>query len=158
EAGFDGPLPRARRHLRNGKREFRPELLGEILRPALAVVVLEHEAIRERRCEFSGLRLTCQLLKRSGRIVSRPSTPPIRRKIKVAEAEARRLRERIAVLLIPALELVLRRLVRSSDVLGQELHLLRHPALDDGVPLVESQRQPLAIENFLLHLVLDETV
>src|SRR5262249_55485783 len=80
------------------------------------------------------------------------------REIQVAEAQARRLRERIAVLLIPALELILRRFVRGGDVLGEELHLLRHPALDDGVSLVESQRQPLAIENFLLYPVLDQTV
>src|SRR5262249_6422951 len=62
EAGFDGTLPRAGWHLRDGKRELRPEFLGQVLRSALAVVVLEHEAIRERWGELRGLRLTRQLL------------------------------------------------------------------------------------------------
>src|SRR5262245_22884154 len=157
-ARFDRSLPRTGGKLGDCKREFRPELLGQTLRPALTVVVLEHETIGERRGEPRGLGLTSQLRKRMRRIVACPGTPPVRREIQVAEAEAGRLRERITVLLIPALELVLRRFVRGSDVLCEELHLLGHPTFDDGVALVEPERQPLAVENFLLHPILDETV
>ncbi len=46
-SGFDGPLPRAGRKLRNGKREARPELLAEKFGRAVAVIVLEHERISE---------------------------------------------------------------------------------------------------------------
>ena len=42
----------------------------------------------------------------------------------------------------------------GGDILRQELHLLRHAALDDGVVLVEPHRQRLAIENVLANLVL----
>ena len=45
----------------------------------------------------------------------------------------------------------------AADVLGQELHLLRHAALDDRVVLVEAHRQRLAVEDFLLHAILDQS-
>ena len=48
-----------------------------------------------------------------------------------------------------------RRLARGGHVLGQELHLLRHAALDDLVVLVEAHRERLAVEDLLLDLVLD---
>ncbi len=44
---------------------------------------------------------------------------------------------------------------RGRDVLGDELHLLRHAALHDGVVLVEAHREALAIQDLLLHLGLD---
>ena len=47
-AGLDRPLPGARRELRDRQRELRPELLRELLRRAVAVVVLEHERVGER--------------------------------------------------------------------------------------------------------------
>ena len=53
------------------------------------------------------------------------------------------------------LELGRRRLARGGNVLGQELHLLRHAALDDLVVLVEAHRERLAVEDLLLDLVLD---
>ena len=48
--------------------------------------------------------------------------------------------------------------MRRRDVLGEELHLLRHAAADDLVVLVEPQREPLAIKNLLLHLGVDQAV
>ena len=51
-----------------------------------------------------------------------------------------------------------RRLARCRHVLGQELHLLRHAALDDLVVLVQAHRQRLAVQDFLLDLVLDQTL
>ncbi len=44
--------------------------------------------------------------------------------------------------------------MRGGDILCQELHLLRHPPLDDGVVLVEPHRQRFAIEHVLANLVL----
>jgi hypothetical protein len=38
------------------------------------------------------------------------------------------------------------------------LHLLRHPTLHDGVVLVETHRQRLAVEHLLLHARLDQTL
>ena len=54
------------------------------------------------------------------------------------------------------LQLVGRRLARRGHVLGQELHLLRHAALDDLVVLVQAHRQRLAVEDLLLDLGLDQ--
>jgi hypothetical protein len=48
--------------------------------------------------------------------------------------------------------------VRGGHVLGEELHLLRHAALDDLVVLVEAHRQRLAVEDILLHLVFDHAI
>ena len=48
-------------------------------------------------------------------------------------------------------------LVRSADILRQELHLLRHTALDDRVVLVEAHRQRFAIEDLFLHPILDQS-
>ena len=53
-------------------------------------------------------------------------------------------------------EFVRRRLARGGHVLGQELHLLRHAALDDLVVLVETHRERLAVEDLLLDFVLDQ--
>src|SRR5215472_2574933 len=46
--------------------------------------------------------------------------------------------EFLAVLLVPGLEFGRRGLVSGGHVLGQELHLLCHAALDDGIVLVEA--------------------
>ena len=83
---------------------------------------------------------------------------PVGREVQMPEAQPGRLREFGAVLLEPALELGGRRLARGGHVLGQELHLLRHAALDDLVVLVEAHRERLAVEDFLLHLVLDHAL
>ena len=74
----------------------------------------------------------------------------------MAETDARRQRELVAVRLEPCPELLGRRLARGGDVLGEELHLLRHAALDDRVVLVESQRERFAIEDLFAHLVFDQ--
>ena len=76
----------------------------------------------------------------------------------MAEADPARQRELVTVLLVPALELGSGRLARGGHVLGQELQLLRHAALDDGVVLVQSHRQRLAVEDLFLHFVFHQTV
>ena len=42
----------------------------------------------------------------------------------------------------------------GGDVFGEELHLLRHAALHDGVVFVEAHSQRFAVEDFLVDLVL----
>ena len=71
------------------------------------------------------------------------------------EAVAAGQRELLGVLVEPGFELRCRWLVRSSDVFGEELHLLRHAALHDGVVFVESHRQSFAIQDFFVHLIFD---
>src|SRR5262249_27712992 len=56
----------------------------------------------------------------------------------------------------PRAELIGRRLPERRDVLEEELHLLRHPALDDRVLLVEAERQRLPVEDLLADAGLDE--
>src|SRR5215831_5739756 len=43
--------------------------------------------------------------------------------------------------------------MRSGHILGEELHFLRHAALDDGVVFVESYGKRLAIQDLLADLV-----
>ena len=78
---------------------------------------------------------------------------PIRREIEMAKAHPAGLCELGVVLFEPAPELRRVRLARGGHVLGEELQLLRHAALDDGVVLVEPHRQRLAVENLFLHFV-----
>ena len=101
-------------------------------------------------------RLAGELGQRLLRIVARARTAPVGREVQVPQAQSRWLGELGAVRLEPALQLVGRRLARRGHVLGQELHLLRHAALDDLVVLVEAHRQRLAVEDFLLDLGLDQ--
>jgi hypothetical protein len=65
-------------------------------------------------------------------------------------------RELVPVLVEPHLELGGGGLVSSGDVLGEELHLLRHAALDDGVVLVQTHGQGFAVQHLLADLVLHE--
>ena len=76
----------------------------------------------------------------------------------MAEAHATGLRELGTILLEPALELGRFRLARSGHVLGEELQLLRHAALHDGVVLVQSHRQRLTVKDFFLHPVFHQLV
>ena len=142
--------------LRDGKREARPELLAEKFRSAVAVILLEHERIGERRRKLRVLGLPGELRERAFGVLAGAGPAAVGRKVQVTEADPRRLLELVPVLLVPARKLGGRRFVRRSDVLGDELHLLRHPALDDGVVLVEAHRQPFAIEDLLLDPVLDQ--
>ena len=155
ESRFDGALPRSCRQLHHGKREHRAELLAEVFRRAIAVILLEHERIAERRRELGVLRLTRELGKGVDGIVLRARAALVGCEVKVAEGNARRRLELVGILLEPGLELGRCRLARGRDVLGDELHLLRHAALHDGVVLVEAHREALAIQDFLLHLGLD---
>ena len=158
EAGLDRPLPGSRCEPGDGQRKLRPHFLAEKFRRAVAVVLLEHERVGERVRALRVDRLTGELRQRLLCIGSRAGAAPVGREVQVPEAQARRLRELGAVLLEPALELGRRRLARSGHVLGQELHFLRHAALDDLVVLVEAHCKRLAVKNFLLNLVLDEAL
>ena len=51
----------------------------------------------------------------------------------------------------------MRGLVSVGYVLGKELHLLRHAALDDDVVLIEFHGQGLAIEYFFANPILHES-
>jgi hypothetical protein len=86
-------------------------------------------------------------------IVTRALSAAIRREIEMAKTDARRQREVVAVRLEPCPKLFARRLARGGNVLGEELHLLRHAAFDNGVVLVESKGERFAIENLFAHLV-----
>src|SRR5271165_2168943 len=81
-------------------------------------------------------------------------TAAVWRKIEVPEAHPRRLREVGTVLLEPALEFISGRLASGGHVLGEELHFLGHPALDDLIVLVEAHRHRLPVEHLRLHLLL----
>ena len=99
---------------------------------AVAVVVLEHEGVGERRRRaWASTGWPASLASACCRIVARARAAPVGREVQVPEAQPRRLRELGAVRLEPGLQLVGRRLARRGHVLGQELHLLRHAALDD---------------------------
>ena len=67
----------------------------------------------------------------------------------MAEGGAIRERKFLRILRVPIFEFLSAGLVCGRYVLGEELHLLRHAALDDGVVLIEAHRQSLAVENFL---------
>ena len=54
------------------------------------------------------------------------------------------------------LELGARRFAQLREVVGEELHLLHHPALHDGVAFVESEFERLAVENLLVDPILHE--
>jgi hypothetical protein len=97
-----------------------------------------------------------ELGERACGIFARARAAPIGRKIEMAEADPRRLLELVSVLLVPGLEFFGRRLARRRDILGEELHLLRHAALHDRVLLVETHRESFAVQNLLLHLALDQ--
>ena len=155
EPGLDRSLPRPRRQLCDGKREIGTELLPQELRCAVAVVLLEHERIGEGRGEVRILGLPGELRQCGRRIVMRARPTAIGREIEMAETDARRQRELVAVRLVPFTEFLGRRLARGGDVLSEELHLLRHTALDDRVVLVDSERERFAIENLFVHLVFD---
>ena len=73
----------------------------------------------------------------------------------MTETDARRERELVVVRLVPCPEFLERRFARGGHVLSDELHLLRHTALDDRVVLVDSERDRFAKENLFLHLFFD---
>src|SRR5688572_2085980 len=74
----------------------------------------------------------------------------------MAEGNARRRREPRGPRLEPATKFARSGIAHRGDVLGQEIHLLREPALDDRVVLVEPERQRLAIKDLLADLRVDE--
>ncbi len=76
----------------------------------------------------------------------------------MTERCARRQCEPRLVLLIPRTQFVGLRLLELRDVFGQELHLPGELPLDDRVVLVEAERQRFAIQHFLAHFGLDETL
>ena len=71
----------------------------------------------------------------------------------MAEAVAAGQGELVAVFLEPGFELRGGWLVSSGHIFGEELHLLRHAALDDGVVFIQTHGQRLAVEDLLANLV-----
>ena len=66
-------------------------------------------------------------------------------------------REAIGILLEPGPEFFSRRIVKSSEVLDEKLHLLCQSAFDDDVFLIQTQRKRLPVKDLLVDLVFDET-
>src|SRR6267154_1042436 len=129
KAGLDRPLPRTDRDFPNRQGELRAEFLAEKVRPAIAVILLEHERIGERSGEFRILRLAGKLRQRLYRVVTRVRRAAIGGEVEMPEADTCGHREFVRVLRVPALKFGGRRFPRGS-VFGEELHLLRHAALD----------------------------
>ena len=74
----------------------------------------------------------------------------------MAKARARRKRKAIRVLREPGFEFGIAGILQSGDIRCQEIHLLRQPALDDLVILVEPERHGFTRENLLAHPLLDQ--
>ncbi len=51
-----------------------------------------------------------------------------------------------------------RRFAQRGEILGEEIHLLRHAAFDDRVVLVEAHGQRLAIEHLFADLRLEQAL
>ena len=58
----------------------------------------------------------------------------------MAKARARRKRKAIRILRVPGPEFGIAGILQSGNICSQEIHLLRQPALDDLVILVEPKR------------------
>jgi hypothetical protein len=155
---LDRPLPGARRELEERFRELRPEYAGHLLRRAVGVVVLEHERVGQTRRHGGIDGRAGKLLEDPRRAVARPLAPLVQREVEVTERAAAGQGEALAVLRVPAPELLGRGLAQSRDVLGDELHLLREPPLDDGVVLVQAEGQGFAVEDLLADACGDEIV
>jgi len=129
------------------------EFLGQCLGSAVAVVVLEHELVGERGGELRVFGLTGDLGQRLGGVVLRVLSALVPGKVKMAEAVATGQSEPVAVLVEPGFEFCSGWLVSGGHIFGEELHLLRHAALHDGVVFIEAHGQRLAVEDFLADLV-----
>src|SRR5206468_8152278 len=124
KAGLDRALPRTYREFRNRQGELRAEFLAEKVRPAIAVILLEHERVGERSGELRILRLAGKLRQRLHRVVTRVRRAAIGGEVKMPEADMGWHRELVRVLRVPALEFGGRRFPRASCFV-EVLHLLR---------------------------------
>src|SRR5438128_7764099 len=86
KAGLDRPLPRTDREFRNRQGELRAEFLAEKVRPAIAVILLEHERIGERSGELRILRLAGKLRQGLHRVVTRVRRAAIGGEVEMPEA------------------------------------------------------------------------
>src|SRR5216110_1007412 len=114
KAGLDRPLPRTDREFRNRQSELRAEFLAEKVRPAIAVILLEHKRIGERSGELRILRLAGKLRQRLHRVVMRVRRAAIGGEVEMPEADMGWHRELVGVLRVPALEFGGRRFPRGS--------------------------------------------
>ncbi len=80
----------------------------------------------------------------------------LRVEIHLAEREPRLEAELVGVRLQIRVQFGVGRLGLGGDVVGDEFHLLLQAAADDGVVLVQAQRQRLAVVDFLPHAVPDQ--
>ena len=133
------------------------ELLGDLLRGAAAVEVLEHEAVGERG-EIGRVDRFVRDLGEGGfgRGAGAVVAAGVGREVEVAEARARGQREAVGVGRVPGRELAVGRRLEPCQVGEEEVHLLRQPPLDDLVALVEAERRRLAGEDALHRLLLAE--
>src|SRR5216117_4298353 len=104
KAGLDRPLPRTDWEFRNRQGELRAEFLAEKVRPAIAVILLEHERVRRRPGEFRVFGLAGKLRQRLHRVVTRVRRAAIGGEVEMPEADMGWHRELFRVLRVPALE------------------------------------------------------
>src|SRR5271166_1317456 len=103
--GLAGPLPRAGLDFFEGHGELRAKFLGDGIRSAVTVVILEHEAVAEGERESGIFGLAGNLRESLGGVVLRVLAALVGRKVNVAEAVAAGQGEFAAVLLEPGLQL-----------------------------------------------------
>ena len=77
----------------------------------------------------------------------------VRGEVELAETDPAGKGEFVGIGGVPVLEFRITGFVGGRHVLCQELQLLGHAPLDDGVVLVQAHRDSFAVEHFLLHLV-----
>ena len=76
----------------------------------------------------------------------------------MTESHAWWLGEVLWMVLQPGLQLLPRGLPQGGKILGKEVHLLCHPAFDDGVALIESHRDGFAVEHLFADLRVDQAL
>src|SRR5262249_58811762 len=105
EAGLNRSLPRAGGYLLKSNRKLRPEFFRNRAGCAIAVVILKHEPVCDRRDLRRVFRLSGDFRQRLGGIIVSILTTFIRRKINMPEAIAAWQGEFVGVLLEPGFHL-----------------------------------------------------
>ena len=75
----------------------------------------------------------------------------------MSKREAPGLGEALRMLGVPRAQIRLGGIGKRRDIARKELHLLRQPALDDGVAPLEPQTQRFTVEDLFTHAPLDES-
>ena len=141
-AGLDRPLPGAGLSARRAPGRTPDRTPWRAARASdRPVVVLEHERDRRAPSPPASPRARRRACSSAVAASSRArGSPPVGREVEVTEGDrGPAARSGPCSCSNHVLSSSAVRLVRIGDVLGEELHLLRHPPLDDGVVLVEAR-------------------